>query len=160
MKRRIVERSQRLDIRDFRRRGIVEPGRDGIRIVLPDGNDPTIHIIWRPMPFGGARAFFRCFDCLEPCEILFLPRMTCKSCEGAAYRSENLSRFNRIQERLRKLRAKAGADFTGPIPAKPKRMRWATYDSLLAQIKEADAAHTAAWLGSRSAAALLRRRGF
>ncbi len=146
-KRQLVERTERLDIRDLRRRGIVKTGMTRLRIRLSTGDDPVIHIEWRPMPFGGARPFFLCFDCLERREVLYVtPHIACSHCQDLAYRSENLSRFQRKQQHLWKLRAMIGADYSGPLPPKPHRMGESTYDSLLLKIDKAEAAVTAAWL--------------
>jgi hypothetical protein len=102
----------------------------------------AVRIDRTPQHLGGSRAWFRCPACDRRCAILYPVR--CRKCLGLNYRSEHLSPNDRATLKAQRLRARLGdtsGNLSHPIPSKPKWMRWHTYFSRRAEIREADARH-------------------
>lgn len=89
---------------------------------------------------GGERFWLICPTCQMRRAILYVGRLfRCRTCYGACYESQLEAPHDRALRHLYKRRQKYGG-FGGsyePFPAKPKRMRWATYQKLLANDDEA-----------------------
>jgi hypothetical protein len=126
---------------------------DGIRLRYQHtqyGRDPTeidecIPIATTPMHFGGHRSWFTCLSCGRRCRILYGgERFRCRLCYGAKYKSQyqhpaytTLDQRWRIRRRLEECGGKEwpfGLD--APLPPKPPRMHWNTYEKLEALDKE------------------------
>lgn len=141
MHRRFVESTPNIDIR----RAVRELGRDvfaGSAVRLRTGAGAcTVSLARCPQPMcGGHRVYFVCGRCERRACILHLYRgaWACRRCHGLAYWSEAIAPRQRRARRLVKLRqrmgqADAGAAI-GPLPPKPKRMRWRTYEHLAGQL--------------------------
>lgn len=158
-KRRLVERTASIHIREVRKSGLL-PGAEAISIRAGSHPAEVVQLIWRDAHFGGTRAYFRCPDCFKGAEILYAaPHLACKMCHGLAHRIENMTPLQRKSEKLRKLEKRAGID-TSRLPRlpapKPLWMRWHTFLKLRQAIKQADHDFAAAWLRSLSRSGLLR----
>jgi hypothetical protein len=59
----------------------------------------------------------------------------CRRCQGLAYWSQQVDEVSRLQSKVRKLSRRVGGtgELAAPIPPKPKRMQWRTYDRLVGQ---------------------------
>lgn len=94
---------------------------------------------WTPCPFGGGRYWFRCpmEGCGRRVAILHWgsSRFACRRCQGLAYSSQREDAIDRNLRRARKIKLKLGGhvDSMGSCPKKPKRMRWRTYERLIAE---------------------------
>ena len=75
--------------------------------------------------YGGSRMWFHCPVCHRRCEILCLraDRFACRHCQQVAYRSQSADSYERMSDKIEKLRKRIGT-------ARPKGMRWATYERL------------------------------
>lgn len=82
---------------------------------------------------GGRRWWVAC-ACGRRCRVLYLAPdregFRCRRCHGLAYRSQRMTRKERLHRRAWALGERLGAvRGYGPVPAeKPKWMRWRTYD--------------------------------
>lgn len=84
--------------------------------------------------YGGVRPWFLCPRCRRRCAILYGgQRFYCRCCHGLAYQSQRDDRSYRALHRAQKIRRRLGARTGADVPAKPKWMRWATYDRLMRQ---------------------------
>lgn len=110
------------------------------------GHAPAVALVAEPMRFGGARWWARCPACSRRCVGLFVsgPRVACRRCFGLAYTSTRETeewRAHRLVERYAKRIAPDGnrSRFSAveSFPAKPPRMRWATYDRILERVEPA-----------------------
>jgi len=108
---------------------------------------PVVELEAEPMRFGGARWWARCPVCSRRCAGLFVsgPRVACRRCFGLAYTSTRETeewRAHRLVDRYAK-RLEPDGDRRSPysavdlFPPKPPRMRWATYDRILARVEPA-----------------------
>jgi hypothetical protein len=70
----------------------------------------------------------------------------CRHCYGLAYDCQRESPPFRRLHQFQKLCRRLGADPPTDIPPKPKRMRWRTYERLVARAEEADAGSWVAML--------------
>lgn len=114
-----------------------------------------IQIVATPCHFGGERRWFLCPHCLRRCAVLYRADHRCRRCARGHYRGEHLSPLDRKLAKARKLRRKLGQDHPNaskPIPVKPPRMRWHTYQRVRSEILTLESEATAT-LGER----LLRR---
>jgi hypothetical protein len=154
-KRRIVEATPSIHIREVRKAGAV-PGMESVSMRAKDGFNEAVRLIWHETSFGGKRAYFECPHCFRGTETLYAaPFLACRKCHGLAYRSENLTKLWRKNEKLHKLQRQAGIDtsrWPRPFPPKPKWQRWHTYLNLRRAIETADREFSSAWLGSRCTA--------
>ena len=158
MKRRLIERRSKIDIRLLRRMGQIPAGANLIQIttIYSDGSAhrTKIPLSWRGTTLvgrggsiaTGQRAYFRCRGCQRRCEALF-PNgcdFQCRKCLGLAYASENRSSWQRTNDRIMRLHAKLasqpGCLLAGP-PTKPKWMRWTTYNRIVERLEAAEDAH-------------------
>lgn len=93
----------------------------------------SIPLDWTPCHFGGGRYWFRCptDGCGRRVAILHLgdPIFACRHCLGLGYQSQRERAIDRGMRRIDKINRKLGG---GTSPVKPKRMRWHTYQRLLA----------------------------
>ena len=166
--RRIAEECQRIDIREFRRRGYLkgcwrfswgwsiggepagsisveaDPVRFTVRYVIL-GDEPehvTQHIERRAnrCHFGGWRHYFACPRCWRSVEILYLAsgRFYCRHCARVGYTIENLDKRWRADRRYDRLYERLNED-----GSKPPRMRWKTYNRLCEQLYAYDRASMA-----------------
>ena len=90
-----------------------------------------------PCNFGGYRYWFLCpgRSCGRRVSKLYgLGRyFLCRHCHNLAYASQNEDKVDRLNRKMRKLRAKVGGsydDLISPFPEKPKGMHWDTFDRL------------------------------
>jgi hypothetical protein len=96
-----------------------------------------------PCNFGGHRYWFVCPSCGRRVAKLYgLGRhFLCRHCLNLAYSSQNEDEVDRLNRKMRKLRAKVGDegdDVISPFPEKPKAMHWDTFDRLELMDFEAD----------------------
>jgi hypothetical protein len=88
-----------------------------------------------PTKFGGWRAWFRCPGCGQGCRVLYgVNSLRCRKCRRLKYQSQYEMPAFRLLERARKIRRRLGAPgewgSTGPLPLKPRYMRWRRYRRL------------------------------
>lgn len=152
MKKGLVERRGRADIRELRKAGHLAPIAARVMLIRKDREREAVAVAWIDARFGGQRPYFVCPGCECRSEILYCaPWFACRKCHGLAYRSENLTPIERKRQRLHKLQQSAGVDisrFPSPIPAKAKWQRWHSYINLRRKIEEADHRFASAWVGS------------
>jgi hypothetical protein len=136
------------------------PHIDTVSLRAGDRQARSVRITWTETHFGGRRAYFACPECSARANILYAASyLACRKCHELAYRSENLTKLWRKNERLRKLQKTAGADpsrFPCPIPPKPKWQRWHTYLNLRRKIEKADHEFARAYVASRYGSGLFR----
>src|SRR5262245_37013741 len=86
--------------------------------------------------FGGYRRWFSCPGCRRPARILYgVNSLRCRRCQGLKYASQSEESHWRAQRKALSIRRRVGASgdaLDGPFPAKPAKMRWATYKRLRA----------------------------
>jgi hypothetical protein len=87
--------------------------------------------------FGGWRWWARCPHCARRIAILYWYRtgFACRVCLGLAYTSTRQDVLSRVCRRTDKVRVRYGArpGLLQPWIGKPHRMRWATFERLLAR---------------------------
>ena len=170
-KRFLVEQCLPLDISYLRKNDLLRPGlsftlswESGSRIGVQTLHDELVlsYIINRgeedeehvresvflectPCNFGGYRYWFVCpgKNCGWRVSKLYgLGRFfLCRDCHNLAYASQNEDEVDRLNRKMRKLRAKVGGDsddVISPFPEKPKGMHWDTFDRLELMDFEAD----------------------
>lgn len=155
-----VEGVPKIDVR----RAVRELGREmfaghTVALETSNGRQPVGLVRELRKPFGGTRVFFRCGWCECRVCILYLRRgaWACRRCHGLAHWVEALSLSQRRVRRLVKLRERIGqapgGGVLGPLPPKPKRMRWRTYERMAAELDKLQRRH----LSAPFPASLLRR---
>ena len=79
IKRRIVEGTPSISIRELRSAGLLKEGVETLH--LGSHGDCHIQIAWIANPLGGQRAYFFCPDCSRRVEILYAaPHLACRRC--------------------------------------------------------------------------------
>jgi hypothetical protein len=107
--------------------------------ILMKGLDQKIELIAQPRPFGGHQFYFRCPVWGLPASVLWKPSGATKFCsrdawgKQVAYRTQFVGREGRARIGSKRVRSRLGSDdkestWLSPPPAKPKWMRWATYE--------------------------------
>ena len=142
-----VESRTVLDIRQLSRGMADRSKAEAVRLTFTaaDGQpvQRRIDVIKRTRgQLAGVRLFYACPACRRACELVYVYRGTeiaCRKCLRLAYSSENMTKVQRRVHKLVKLRRRLGQDgeicTLGPHPEKPAWMRWATYDTAIAQIE-------------------------
>lgn len=112
-------------------------------------------------PFGGVRWWFECPRTLRSVTKLYLPlggrRFLSRQAYRLGYACQREDRLGRVERQSRKLYRRLGGDgnwLDGP-PAKPKWMRWRTYDRALERYDALSEKRDRVWLAG--AQALLAR---
>lgn len=153
-----AEHLQRVDIREWRKRGLLwvgcsnswswsrggEPsgsirftvGESSIQLTYAiDGRDAsqTIWTTTTPCAYGGSRRWFCCPVCRGRCELLYMRsgRFACRSCQRVSYSTQSGSERDRLNTRYHRLNALVEA-------GKPKWQRWATFHRLEDRLERAD----------------------
>ncbi|MGH7641213.1 MAG: hypothetical protein ACREOL_09965 [Candidatus Dormibacteria bacterium] len=92
--------------------------------------------------FGGQRPWWVCPGCASRRAKLYQDghQVRCRVCLGLAHESQREDAWHRAVTRARAIRLRLGgsASLLEPFPAKPRGMRWDTYDRLLAEALRAD----------------------
>ncbi len=101
-------------------------------------------------PYGGTRPRFVCPGCGQRRAVLYAVagRFRCRGCHDLAYASTREAAGDRAWRRAVTLRRRLGDPRGEPgsgVPAKPPRMRWATYTGLVGRLQAAEQAAGAAW---------------
>ncbi|MFN8866718.1 MAG: hypothetical protein ACK51G_05935 [Pseudomonadota bacterium] len=151
-----AEGSLRLDLRQFKQRGLLFPGSDftwrwrygsggesagniGVRIgqcqvalqfsINGKNASHAVDLDRTACTFGGSRQWFGCPRCHRRCLVLYLCGVAflCRLCSGVAYTSQSEDVIGRSWRRQQRLEARLGPD-----GARPKRMHRATYERLQA----------------------------
>jgi hypothetical protein len=92
-----------------------------------------VQFSFSPTRFGGWRAWFRCPGCRQACRVLYgTNSLRCRKCRDLKYQSQYQSSAFWWLDRARKIRRRLGGrePFDGPLPPKPRYMRWRTYRRL------------------------------
>lgn len=115
--------------------------------------DYTVALEAEPCRFGGWRWWWVCPTMWRRCAVLYLPnggrRFLSRQAYRLAYRSQREDVIGRAHRRAARVHKRLGADYgttCDPLPPKPPRMRWATYERLVARREAAVDALDAAWL--------------
>ena len=142
-----VEKLPGLDIRQLAREQRLNRSATGIIATLSDGREFHLELELRQRgQMGGVRHYFRCPHCSGRCEILYVtPRcIACRKCLRLRHLSQSCSGIYRSTQRvvtvLRKLGG-VGHSTDEPIPPKPKRMHWTTYNKKIARLEAATERH-------------------
>ena len=87
--------------------------------------------------YGGGRTWLGCPHCGRRCAVLYLTGsgFYCRLCARVAYLSQSEDAAGRALRRLQKIESRLGED-----GEKSPRMHWRTYERLVEQANEADAA--------------------
>jgi hypothetical protein len=101
-----------------------------------ESRSQSIAVVTVPTKFG-RRRLFNCPACGRPCRDLYggQTRFACRKCVGLPYISQYQTDDERAADQARALRRKFGAPdatFFAPL-LRPPRMRWRTYQRLLAR---------------------------
>lgn len=94
-----------------------------------DGVSQRIPLAYTATRFGSRRPWFTCPHCLTARRVLYRAAsgFACRCCLDLRYASQIEDEMSRWTRRRRRLRDSLGAELSGPMPPKPKGMRWATY---------------------------------
>lgn len=110
----------------------------------------TMDLVTIPQRFGGVRWWFLCPFTGRQVHKLYLPRgareFRSRQAYGLMYASQRESPMEKHVHKARRLRRRLGDQCTelhGPIPLKPKWMRWRTYDACVHAIQASESA----WIG-------------
>lgn len=113
-----------------------------------------INVAYTACRFGGSRPYFVCPRCSSRRLHLYGAGkyFYCRDCAQLTYQSRRERVRDRMLRRAQDLRERLGASLTlrSPLPPRPKHMRRATYDKLVSDIRDAEAAvycELAHWLG-------------
>jgi hypothetical protein len=106
-------------------------------------SDYWIELATTPQPFGGRRWWFVCSRTGRRAAKLYLPNgaftFASRQTYGLAYRSQRETAHDRALRRAFKLRGKLeGTGGIGDYIAKPKWMRWPTYERQLEEVAAAE----------------------
>jgi hypothetical protein len=130
----------------------VEPQRVVIRYELREPGrkceevEELVYLDFSPCNYGGQRPWFLCPDCSRRSAVLYWRRnFSCRRCHGLVYETQQVSRWKRALRRMEKIRMRLGGarDIVAPLPPKPPRMRWSTYQRLAAEEQKAASEHLA-----------------
>jgi hypothetical protein len=142
MTRQTVESRQKIDIRDFRRRGEIDDAAVGLTFKIDGAAVVTVRLVHRTRgQIAGVRHYFECPRCFRVCEILFPTRdsIGCRRCLRLGYHCERMGPIHRNTLRLHRLRCRLGqrrdASAIGPMPDKPLGMRWGKYNRKIEQLE-------------------------
>jgi hypothetical protein len=107
-------------------------------------SDYWVELTTRPQPFGGRRWWFVCPKTGALVAKLHLPpgafTFASRRAYRLAYKSQRETPHDRAIRRAFKLRHRLGAEGgIGDYIAKPKWMRWATFDREMAKVEDAEA---------------------
>ena len=107
--------------------------------------DDKIFLVSTQPPFGGLRWWFLCPRLNRKVRKLYLPlggrHFRSRQAYGLAYPSQRETAYDRAMRRAQKLWGRLGGDpADSDYPAKPKRMRQATYDRLMRKLIAAERA--------------------
>ena len=120
-----------------------------------------------PCRFGGWRWWWVCPETRRRCAVLYLPNggrwFLSRAAYRLAYQSQREDAIGRAHRQAARVHKRlGGGEHRGsrdPLPPKPPRMRWATYERLAARREAAVDALDAAWLaGAERIIARTRRR--
>ena len=102
----------------------------------------VIPLDWTPCAvIGGKQVWFRCPRCYRRAALVYLSGyrgFVCRRCTGAIYRSQTEDKEARLSRKLRRIRARVGAEGRDlqqsiwHVP-KPKGMHWRTFEQVLEQ---------------------------
>ena len=97
----------------------------------------TIALERTPCRFGGERTWFTCPDCGRRVGVLYgHRRFLCRYCHPLTYDSQSEVRFDRLLRRANKIRERLGGEpGLDAFIMKPKRMRWATFERMKAEVR-------------------------
>jgi hypothetical protein len=94
----------------------------------------VVPIASTPCNYGGVRRWFCCPDCRKRIAVIYIQgrSCSCRQCNYLVYRSQRERAGERARDRAQKVRMRLGgsANLFEPFPAKPKWMRWETYQGL------------------------------
>lgn len=101
----------------------------------------TVYLERTPCHFGGERPWFLCPHCGRRVAVLYgHRRFLCRTCHKLAYASQSEERHDRLLRRANKIRTRLGGELgISAIIMKPKRMRWATFERMKAEVRELEA---------------------
>ena len=142
-----VEKLPGLDIRQLARELRLNRSVTGMIATLSDGRE--FHLELEPRQrgqMGGVRHYFRCPHCFGRCEILYFTprRIACRKCLRLRHLSQRCSGICRSKQRVVTLLRKLGGvghSTDEPVPPKPKRMHWTTYNWKSARLEAATERH-------------------
>jgi hypothetical protein len=105
--------------------------------------DDKIFLVSTRPPFGGLRWWFMCPRLHRRVRKLYLPlgvrHFRSRQAYGLAYASQRETAYDRAMRRAQKLWRRLGGDpADSDYPAKPKRMRWTTYNRLMGELIAAE----------------------
>jgi hypothetical protein len=127
----------------------------------PDAEDIRyqVPLTWTPCHLGGRRCWFRCpgvisgVYCGRRVAKLYLggKYFVCRHCQGLVYESQREDLKDRALRRTQAIRVRLGGHpgLQHGFPAKPKRMRWRTYERLRQEAEEAErgySLHMVEWM--------------
>ena len=145
-----AEQLQRLDIRVWRKRGLLWVGgtntwswwrgnessgnirftvnEHSVRLTYSVSGTDASQTIWTtttPCGYGGSRRWFACPVCGGRCEVLYQRsgRFACRSCQRVSYTTQSGTSHDRVCNLYHRLAAKIEG-------GKPKWQRWATFNRL------------------------------
>lgn len=115
----------------------IETDGESVTVHFVDGSNPVrtekVWLTWTIPGYDGRRAWFRCPLCARRCAILYIAgRLACRLCLGLAYRSEQGTKQDRLNRKVRKLLDRVGGvdNLCEGFPPKPPGMWWRTYNRL------------------------------
>jgi hypothetical protein len=105
--------------------------------------DDKIFLVSTQPPFGGLRWWFLCPRLNRRVRKLYLPlggrHFRSRQAYGLVYPSQRETVYDRAMRRAQKLWRRLGGDpADSDYPAKPKRMRWTTYNRLMGKLIAAE----------------------
>jgi hypothetical protein len=123
---------------------------DLIYCINGESVEQRVHMVATPCRFGGQQYCWECPFCGRRCLVLHLvgKRFRCRRCANLSYESQRERSHERALRKAQKIRERLGGSgsMLEPFPAKPRRMRWVTYERLQQAYAEAEARDLAGML--------------
>jgi hypothetical protein len=100
-----------------------------------------VGLTFTPCNYGKQRPWFLCPmpECGRRVANLYLDGLYfgCRDCHSLKYMSQRMNRPQRASHRIQRIRARLFG-LTKPLPEKPSRMHWATYQRLMERASQAE----------------------
>ena len=127
-----------------------DPDGEGVRLACGDYG-VHVQVERLPLPYGGARPWLLCPSCGRRCGVMYLHgSFACRTCHRLVYPSTREQADSRLASRLQRIMARLEASWRDDprFVAKPRGMRWATFERLSREAQATEQARVGAILGS------------
>lgn len=136
----VADEQVQIDVRKVSKAGYLVPGADSVELLV-NGAPTKICLVRTRCNLGGDRTWWQCPHCAQRCAILYVRTgIGCRKCHRLRYQVESETEGRKAYRRADKLRERLGW-FPGVAfgeGVKPPRMRWATFNRLLSEYRQAE----------------------